>query len=324
MPGGTAATSLVVNGQEKSQSLQITTSYVPVTINGGSGDDTFTLANLNNESGPEAVVRGGGGNDILNVNANAGEDVDIESAAALPLDANETFAQVNIGPDGGIILEEGDQIVLRTASLSVDTDEETGTPAGFIDLNDNEMIVDYTTGSSPITAIQDLLKSGYNAGAWTGNGIRSTTAAAVAGSPNVADKRAIGVAEASEVFSTFPATFASQDVDNSTVLLRFTYYGDATVDGTVNLLDFNKLSANYNASGKRWGTADFNFDGNCNQLDFNALAGNYRNQTGLGGGGEGGGGGQGMNAFNGDGEDGDPYYTYDELWAMLGEATGGW
>ena len=136
-------------------------------------------------------------------------------------------------------------------------------------------------------------------------------------------KTAVGFAEATDSFSTFPATFAGQSVDNTTVLLRYTYYGDADVSGNVNLVDFGRLASNFGQTGRRWAQGDFNFDGNVNVNDFSLLAGNM-GQTGLGDDFGGGGGGQGNRPSQGGGEgDSDEYYTYDQLWEMLMEITGG-
>ena len=51
--------------------------------------------------------------------------------------------------------------------------------------------------------------------------------------------------------------------------------GDATLDGTVNLSDFNKLASNFGQTGKVWTDGDFNYDGTINLSDFNLLAGNF-------------------------------------------------
>jgi hypothetical protein len=60
------------------------------------------------------------------------------------------------------------------------------------------------------------------------------------------------------------------------VLVRYTRYGDADLNGSVNLLDFNRLAANFGtASGAVWSQGDFNYDGGVNLLDFNRLAGNF-------------------------------------------------
>jgi hypothetical protein len=57
--------------------------------------------------------------------------------------------------------------------------------------------------------------------------------------------------------------------------VRYTRYGDANLDGTANLTDFNRLAANFGASNTLWGQGNFNYDGQTNLLDFNLLAGNF-------------------------------------------------
>ncbi len=150
-------------------------------------------------------------------------------------------------------------------------------PSGRLDLQDNVMIVNYT-GSSPIANIQSLITSGYNNTAWTGNGIRSSTAA---GTVNDEHKTAVGFAETTDLFTSFPATFEDHSVDSTTVLIKYTWYGDANLSGTVGLPDFNLIAANFGQSPRRWSQGDFNYSTNVNLQDFNLLAGNF-GQGGLG------------------------------------------
>jgi hypothetical protein len=51
--------------------------------------------------------------------------------------------------------------------------------------------------------------------------------------------------------------------------------GDATVDGVINLNDFNVLAANFGKSGRAWTEGDFSHDGLVNLTDFNLLAANF-------------------------------------------------
>jgi hypothetical protein len=134
--------------------------------------------------------------------------------------------------------------------------------AGRFDLTDNALVVDYT-GASPAPQIADLLRRGYNAGAWTGSGIISSMANAAFG---------VGMVEASTL-DAVPPIFGT--VDSDAVLARLARFGDATLDGVVNLADFNRLAANFGASGKIWGQGDFNYDGVVNLIDFNLLASNF-------------------------------------------------
>jgi autotransporter-associated beta strand protein len=147
-------------------------------------------------------------------------------------------------------------------------------PAAALDLSNNDLVIDYS-GASPHSDIQQLIRSGYAGGLWNGNGVRSSAANA--------SSFGLGYAEAADLFSQFPATFSGQSIDDTTVLVAFTRYGDANLSNSVDLFDFNRLAANFGQSGKSWSDGDFNYDGDVNLLDFNLLAGNF----GLGAGADG-------------------------------------
>ena len=143
--------------------------------------------------------------------------------------------------------------------------------SGAIDLGDAAMIVDYS-GASPILSLRQLLVTGYAAGHWNGAGINSSSAAIVGADSANLHKTAIGFAEASAVNI---GTFAGQGVDTTSVLLRYTFSGDANLDGTVDSADFTLMSQHFNSATQLWSQGDFNYDGVVNALDFNAIAGNF-------------------------------------------------
>jgi hypothetical protein len=66
--------------------------------------------------------------------------------------------------------------------------------------------------------------------------------------------------------------FAGQSVDGTAVVVKFTLYGDATLDGSVDFNDLVKLAQNFNttqpAAQGSWSRGDFTFDG---MVDFNDL-----------------------------------------------------
>jgi hypothetical protein len=115
--------------------------------------------------------------------------------------------------------------------------------------------------------VQALIAQGYNGGAWTGNGITSSSAVAAAGS---AHKTAIGFREADTI-----GNFGGESVDTTAVLVRYTYSGDANLDATVDTIDFNNLASNFGGNGKTWSQGDFNFDTTVDTVDFNLLASNF-------------------------------------------------
>jgi autotransporter-associated beta strand protein len=140
-------------------------------------------------------------------------------------------------------------------------------PASTLDLTNNSLVLDYS-GASPISTLANDLKFGYHNGAWNGPGVISSTAAT---SPGMA----LGYAEASSIYVTFPATFSGQSVDNTSVLVRYIFAGDANLDGTVDTSDFVAMSSHFGSTGQFWNSGDFNYDGVVNALDFNALATNF-------------------------------------------------
>jgi len=142
----------------------------------------------------------------------------------------------------------------------------TWTKSATIDMS-GKAIFDYT-GGSPFAALQADVISGFNGGAWNGPGINSTFAAANPG-------WAVGYANATDIFSSFPNTFSGQSVDSTSVLMRLTRNGDANLDGTIDTVDFNLLASNFGGTGRYWAQGDFNFDGSVDTIDFNLLASNF-------------------------------------------------
>ena len=141
------------------------------------------------------------------------------------------------------------------------------TPTAKLDVTNNGFVVDYTGGGSPLATVKAQVAAGYAGGAWTGNGIASSSANSTT--------HGVGYAEASAVFTTFPATFLGESVDDTSLLMRYTRYGDANLDGQVNLQDFNRLASSFGAANGVWSQGDFNYDGNVNLQDFNRLASNF-------------------------------------------------
>ncbi len=172
----------------------------------------------------------------------------------------ESTARVRIRPNGG------DAATSRLGTITFVTTVQL-VPLGTLDLTNNDLVVDYDTFSA-LANVRGHIIHGYNGGAWDGTGVTT--------SMGDASNFALGYAEASDLFTTFPATFAGQQVDDTTVLVAFTRYGDANLDGTVNLNDFNRLAANFGiSSGAVWSMGDFTYDGIVNLNDFNRLAANF-------------------------------------------------
>jgi hypothetical protein len=245
----------------------------PVRVTGGSGADAITV--LDTLGSRHLHLSGGPGSDTLRVDGTQAtgpvtvlpssglDDVlvnhDAAGTAHAIFDATHRLGTLSVRNGGNLRVTPGANKVVTTTLLNISGN-------GQLDLADNDMVVDYS-GASQLASVQTWLTNGYNGGAWNGtSGISNSAATPTTG---------LGFAEASEVFLSFPATFSGVAVDNTSVLIKHTFYGDANLDGQVNLADFNKLASNFGQSGRRWAHGDANFDGQVNLFDFNKLASNF-------------------------------------------------
>lgn len=120
--------------------------------------------------------------------------------------------------------------------------------------------------SAPADLVRSYLSTGRNGGAWTGAGVTSSAAQA---DPNHAT--AVGYAEASQLLGlTGPqtATWAGLPVDATTLLLRYTYYGDLNLDGRVGADDYALLDRGFGAHRSGWVNGDVNYDGTVDAADY--------------------------------------------------------
>lgn len=148
--------------------------------------------------------------------------------------------------------------------VSVLTIAGGASPVARLNVGDAGVLVDYA-GASPFNTIRSQVLAGRAGGAWTGNGITSTSAAANPGTTGV------GYAEAAQIGLT---SLDGQAVDATAILVRHTLLGDANLDRLVNIADFSVLAANFNVAGP-WGRGDFNYDGSVGIADFSLLAANF-------------------------------------------------
>lgn len=170
-----------------------------------------------------------------------------------------------VGGAGALVIEppaNGVPLVNRVKSLVL---QETGNVVnGTLDLTSNHLLIDYT-GATPIAAVRRYLTSGYAGGNWNGTGVRSSGAGG----------RALGYAEASNVLGPFGGVFGDVFADPTSIIIRFTRYGDADLNGVVNSDDFNRLASSFGLSGMHWFNGDFNYSGIVSSDDFNLFASNF-------------------------------------------------
>ena len=144
----------------------------------------------------------------------------------------------------------GDRTVLSVGTLA---------DAGTLDLGGNDLVV---TGGT-LAAVSALAASGYAGGTWVGTGLDSSAAAG--------DSRhvtALGVIQNVSGSAALYATFDGVAVASSAVLVKYTDYGDANLDGVVNAGDYTRVDAGFIGKLTGWANGDVDYDGVVDGSDY--------------------------------------------------------
>jgi hypothetical protein len=172
------------------------------------------------------------------------------SGGQIALAAGTTFASVSATPPKSNI---------NISSLTI-------TSGSTLDINNNHIIIDYTT-SDPMAAIHQYLENGFNAG-WN--------AATVSGGAIVSSAAAanplhygIGWADGND------GTGKVAGLSSGQIELKYTLLGDANLEGVVNATDFGILAANFGQGLTNWDQGNFTFGSAVNATDFSLLAANF-------------------------------------------------
>ncbi len=147
-----------------------------------------------------------------------------------------------------------------------------------LDISDNRMVVRNTAAGSfsgsSYAGVAGLVASGYNTGNWDGPGIITSQSNATGGNTLTA----IGVAAASDVLGLGPtdtAAWEGETVTGSDALVKYTYAGDANLDGAITGDDYFQIDSAASTSLSGWFNGDFNYDGVINGDDYFLIDGNF-------------------------------------------------
>jgi hypothetical protein len=167
-------------------------------------------------------------------------DVVTISGKLVSLSASTTIATLTLNGGASLTLASNGSQVFQSYSLNI------AGAGSKLDLKNNKLIV----SGGDVGAVTALVASGRNGGTWNGSGIVTSSASG--------NLTSLGIAEVA-----------------GDVVVKFTYAGDANLDGAVDTLDFNSLAANFGGTGKSWSKGDFNYDEVIDTLDFNTLAAQF-------------------------------------------------
>jgi ELWxxDGT repeat protein len=267
VPGAGGALAISATGGNDAVDLSSTGGNLVVTLNGMS--ETFAPGAISS-----IQFAGLGGNDVVNVNSGsvsftgdigAGTpnlSLRVAAGATAVFNTTQHIADLQLNGGHASVAPGGGKVLLANA-LSI-------TGGGALDLRDDSFALDYSAASpigswdgSTYTGITGLIKSGRNGGSWNGSGIVTSLANA--------SVTTLGVAEASQVLGAGGGTIGGQSLDGSAVIVKYTYGGDANLDGKINVDDYTRIDFNVALGTTGWYNGDFNYDGKINVDDYTII-----------------------------------------------------
>jgi hypothetical protein len=132
-------------------------------------------------------------------------------------------------------------------------------------------VIDYATNeSTPRPMIEAQIAYARDGGNWDRPGLTSSTA--LASNPRITT---LGVLEGSQyrVLYGTSATFSGQSVDDSSILVKYTYYGDTDFNGKVDGADYARVDTTFNNETSQgniggWLNGDLDFNGKVDGADY--------------------------------------------------------
>jgi len=213
----------------------------PTNINQG----TVTITSTGSISGSLITVGNGATAATLNFSLGA-SGISVRNLFGLNISTtgSVTFAQTATHTNRGV--------------LDIGTGGFTNT--GLLDLSNKDLVIQ--GGTSILANINNQLKAGFNAhnGYWNGStGIISTAAA-----NDTTRLTTLGYRTGGNVFDGLNST-------SNDVLIKYTYYGDADLNGVVNGADYQQIDGGFGSHLTGWSNGDFNYDGVVDGSDYSLI-----------------------------------------------------
>ncbi len=175
---------------------------------------------------------------------------------------------------GRLEMLAGGSGIVATRALSISA-------GATLDVADNAFIVNYSAVSNPCAQVAAWITSGLGGGPtgyWDGTGMTSGAAAADA------DRlTAVGLLDNADADAGGKATFAGETVDATSLLVMYTWWGDANLDGVVDANDYDIIDRAFLFTpnpARPWYTGDFNYDGVVDANDYDRIDRAFLFQTG--------------------------------------------
>jgi len=243
---------------------------------GDAADVDVILADWSN--GSAALVKNGAGVATLGL-ANSYTGGTTVNAGTLSV---RKFSNGTLAVNAGGVAQVRSQAVANDPIGASRLNNVSIASTGRLDLNNNSLILN----TASLSTVTGLIKTGLENGGnfdWGGPGIGSNKAAqqnTTAGS----FLYGLGVIlnDLAQVGGSGPiyTTFAGETLAGNEVLVKFTYFGDADLSGSIDATDYSLIDNGYVNSLSGWINGDFDYSGSIDATDYALIDNAYVNQSG--------------------------------------------
>ncbi len=213
-------------------------SFSRIDFNTAGGNDELTIDSTNGDPRPSGGIAFNHGGGSDRLNL-------IGGSAIYDSDLGGAGSQLTLSITDAAVSFNADQ---HLAGLIIDR-------SGKADLKNHEMAIDYTGGTDPASSIKSYLASGYANGAWNGIGINTSSA--------IPARTGLGWID---------------DPSSSVLRIKYALYGDANLDGLVDISDLGILASHWQM-GAVWAQGDFDYSDFVDISDLGLLATNWQQGT---------------------------------------------
>jgi hypothetical protein len=160
-------------------------------------------------------------------------------------------------------ISAGGRKTLRTEGLEMGTE-------GWLDVGEHDLIVVASEGERE--RVHGELMGWIKAGRKGEAGVMSSAAGQYQALGLALNEKADG--------ELLTQTFGGQSVDGNCVLVKYTWEGDANLDGVVNADDYFQIDSGFISQKGGWYNGDFNYDGVANADDYFLIDAAFLGQSG--------------------------------------------
>ncbi|WP_428940689.1 hypothetical protein [Fontivita pretiosa] len=262
----------------------------------GTGTITFDVygsgtAEIQVTAGEHTIATPIGLNENLNITAAAGSGLTLSGAM------NAAGKTINKLGEGAVQVQQlrAAAVNINAGTLSVNNGPQANHPDGTsvlqsltispgarLDLNNNSLILNTASLATVTGLVKTALDNGGNFD-WQGPGIGSTQAH-VQNTAAGSFLYGLGVVlnDLAQVGGSGPiyTAFGGQTTSGGEVLVKFTYFGDADLSGSIDATDYSLIDNGYVNSLSGWINGDFDYSGVIDATDYALIDNAYVNQVG--------------------------------------------